>query len=70
MARAKGVSWMLGIGRFGSILGSAVGGAMLGLGWGFGAIFAALAVPAVCAAIAIMSTQMGRLETASVAPAH
>ena len=30
MARATGVSWMLGMGRFGSIFGSAVGGALLG----------------------------------------
>ena len=61
MARATGVSWMLGIGRFGSILGSAVGGALLGLGWGFSAI---LAIPAVCSAVAIASTQ---LESAGAA---
>jgi AAHS family 4-hydroxybenzoate transporter-like MFS transporter len=59
MARATGVSWMLGVGRFGSILGSAVGGALLGLGWGFSAILSMLAVPAVCAAVAILSTQLG-----------
>ncbi len=56
MARATGVSWMLGMGRFGSIFGSAVGGALLGMGWGFSAIFAALAVPAFCAAAAIFTT--------------
>ncbi len=70
MARATGVSWMLGIGRFGSILGSAVGGALLGLGWGFGAIFAALALPALCAAVAIVSTQMVRVQTASAVSVH
>ncbi len=59
MARATGVSWMLGMGRFGSILGSAVGGALLGLGWGFNAILATLAIPAVCAAVAIALTQRG-----------
>ena len=59
MARATGVSWMLGMGRFGSIFGSAVGGALLGMGWGFGAIFGALAVPAFCAAVAIVLTQTG-----------
>jgi len=58
-ARATGVSWMLGMGRFGSILGSAVGGALLGLGWGFSGILALLAVPASCAAIAILLTQRG-----------
>ena len=64
VARATGVSWMLGMGRFGSIFGSAVGGALLGAGWGFNAIFAALAVPAVCAATAIAATQFGRASTA------
>ena len=56
---ATGVSWMLGMGRFGSILGSAVGGALLGLGWGFSAILGMLAVPAICAAVAIVVTQRG-----------
>lgn len=69
MARATGVSWMLGIGRFGSILGSAVGGALLGLGWGFGAILAILAVPAACAAVAILLTQFGSAGTATKAAA-
>ena len=58
-ARATGVSWMLGMGRFGSILGSAIGGALLGLGWGFGPILGSLAIPAACAAIAILATQSG-----------
>ena len=46
----------LRLGRFGSIFGSAIGGALLGLGWGFGAILGLLAVPAVCAAVAILLT--------------
>jgi AAHS family 4-hydroxybenzoate transporter-like MFS transporter len=50
IARATGVHWMLGMGRFGSIVGSLVGGALLGLGWGFGAILGILAIPALCAA--------------------
>jgi AAHS family 4-hydroxybenzoate transporter-like MFS transporter len=71
IARATGVSWMLGIGRFGSIFGSAIGGAMLGLGWGFSAILAILAAPAVCAAVAIAATQVGRARrAASGAAAH
>ncbi|WP_250455599.1 aromatic acid/H+ symport family MFS transporter [Caballeronia sp. ATUFL_M2_KS44] len=65
VARATGVSWMLGMGRFGSIFGSAFGGALLGLGWQFGAILAMLAVPATLAAIAILVAQRGRAgETA------
>ena len=53
MARATGVSWMLGVGRLGSILGSSIGGVLLSLGWGFESIFLALAIPAVIAAAAI-----------------
>lgn len=64
VARATGVSWMLGIGRFGSIFGSAIGGALLGLGWGFSAILAILAIPAACAAVAIASTQLGNAGAA------
>lgn len=66
VARATGVSWMLGMGRFGSILGSAVGGALLGLGMGFGAILSMLAIPAVFAAIAILLTRRGS-EAAALA---
>jgi AAHS family 4-hydroxybenzoate transporter-like MFS transporter len=57
VARATGVSWMLGMGRFGSIFGSAIGGALLGFGWQFGAILAMLAIPATLAAIAILVSQ-------------
>ena len=72
VARATGVSWMLGMGRFGSILGSAIGGALLGLGFGFGAILGMLAIPAACAAIAILLTQRGTAAAASeqLAAAH
>jgi AAHS family 4-hydroxybenzoate transporter-like MFS transporter len=71
VARATGVSWMLGIGRFGSIFGSTIGGALLGLGAGFSVIFAMLAIPAVCAAIAIVSTQLGRRgDTMEAITAH
>lgn len=56
-ARATGVSWMLGMGRFGSILGSMVGGVLLGLGWQFTAILMLLAVPALLAAFAVLSAR-------------
>ena len=52
--RATGVSWMLGIGRFGAICGALVGGIMLKLGWSFTTIFTLLAIPAVLAAIALL----------------
>lgn len=53
-ARATGVSWMLGMGRFGSITGSMVGGVLLSMGWGFNAIISLLAVPAVLAGLAVL----------------
>lgn len=52
--RGTGVSWMLGIGRFGSISGSFAGGLMLSMGWGFSAVIAILAVPATIAALSIV----------------
>jgi MFS transporter, AAHS family, 4-hydroxybenzoate transporter len=67
VARATGVSWMLGMGRFGSIVGSAIGGALLGLGWGFGAILGMLAIPAVGAAVAIVLAQRGSAGEATKA---
>ncbi|NML15768.1 MFS transporter [Azohydromonas caseinilytica] len=54
MARATGVSWMLGMGRFGSIFGSAIGGLLLGLGWSFETILSLLAIPAALAAGAVL----------------
>jgi len=62
MARATGVSWMLGMGRFGSIFGSGVGGLLVGLGWGFGAIVSALAIPAALAAIGILYARSASRE--------
>jgi AAHS family 4-hydroxybenzoate transporter-like MFS transporter len=52
--RATGVSWMLGIGRFGSIFGSFAGGVLLTMGWGFSAVVAILAIPATIAALSIV----------------
>lgn len=52
--RATGVSWMLGIGRFGAILGAWAGATLLGLGWSFEQVLTALIVPAALAAIAIL----------------
>ncbi|MBV8618624.1 MAG: MFS transporter [Curvibacter sp.] len=60
--RATGVSWMLGMGRFGSILGSLVGGILLGLGWSFATILSLLAVPAALAAVTVL---MSRRRTAA-----
>lgn len=51
--RSTGVSWMLGIGRFGGILGASIGGVLMTAGWDFRTIFFALAAPALFAALAI-----------------
>ncbi|NML47023.1 aromatic acid/H+ symport family MFS transporter [Ramlibacter sp. G-1-2-2] len=68
IARATGVSWMLGMGRFGSIFGSAIGGALIGMGLGFGQVLAMLAIPAALAAFAILLSQ--RAAAASGEPLH
>ncbi len=50
------VGWALGIGRIGSIVGPAIGGLLLSMGWGPQRIFLAGMAPALCAAIAIWGT--------------
>jgi len=62
LGRATGVSWMLGVGRFGAILGAFMGGVLLSMGWGFQLIIGVLAVPAVVAAFAVM-LKMRRYQT-------
>jgi AAHS family 4-hydroxybenzoate transporter-like MFS transporter len=52
--RATGVSWMLAVGRLGSIFGSFIGGVLLSMGWGFSAVIGILAVPATIAALSIV----------------
>lgn len=62
VGRATGVSWMLGVGRFGAILGAFMGGVLLSLGWSFQLIMGALAVPAAIAAVALL-LKMRRYQT-------
>lgn len=52
--RATGVAWMLGVGRFGGILGASTGGFLLQAGVGFSTIFGMLAVPSLIAAVALI----------------
>ncbi|WP_080745366.1 MFS transporter [Cupriavidus necator] len=54
--RATGVSWMLGMGRFGGISGALLGAQLVGLGWSFTTIFGLLAVPALVASLALLAT--------------
>jgi AAHS family 4-hydroxybenzoate transporter-like MFS transporter len=51
--RATGVSWANGIGRAGSIVGSLLGGVLLGLGWPATTVYALVAVPAVISAVSL-----------------
>ena len=53
--RASGVAWMLGMGRFGGILGAFIGGTLLQLGLSLPAILGILAAPAAIAAASIMA---------------
>ena len=54
--RSTGVGWALGIGRIGSIVGPTIGGLMLAAQWTPQQIFMAGAVPALCAAAAVLAS--------------
>jgi len=54
--RSTGVGWALGIGRIGSIVGPILGGIMLSMEWTPQQIFMAGAVPAICAACAVVAS--------------
>jgi MFS transporter, AAHS family, 4-hydroxybenzoate transporter len=54
-SRASGVSWMLGIGRFGGILGAMGGGMLIAAGHSMDSILALMAVPALIAAAALFA---------------
>jgi AAHS family 4-hydroxybenzoate transporter-like MFS transporter len=52
-ARASGVAWVLGIGRFGGVLGAFIGGPLMAAGVSVGHILALLAIPSFIAASAL-----------------
>jgi AAHS family 4-hydroxybenzoate transporter-like MFS transporter len=54
VGRASGVSWMLGVGRFGGILGALAGGVLLQAGYGMSTIILDLAIVALLAAAALL----------------
>ncbi|MGA5481624.1 MFS transporter [Pseudomonas siliginis] len=68
--RATGVSWMLGIGRFGAIFGSLIGGAVLSIGLGLPLLFALLSVPAFIAALAILANGHARRRVSRALLTH
>jgi AAHS family 4-hydroxybenzoate transporter-like MFS transporter len=53
--RATGVSWALGVGRSGSILGSFLGGTMLAQGWGLPTVYGLVAIPAAVSGMAMFA---------------
>lgn len=60
--RATGVSWMLGIGRFGGIAGSFLVAQLAAMQIGFGGIFAVVAVPGLIAVAALLVKQWAHPE--------
>lgn len=52
--RATGVAWMMGVGRFGGILGAMIGGTLLGMNLSFAQLFTIVAAWAIVAAIAVL----------------
>jgi AAHS family 4-hydroxybenzoate transporter-like MFS transporter len=58
--RSTGVGWALGVGRIGSIIGPIIGGLMLSMQWTPQQIFMAGAIPALCAASAVLASSQLR----------
>jgi AAHS family 4-hydroxybenzoate transporter-like MFS transporter len=54
-ARASGVAWMLGIGRFGGVVGAFAGGPLLAAGLNIAHIMGLLAIPSCIAAAALLA---------------
>lgn len=63
--RSTGVGWALGVGRVGSIVGPAIGGILLSMGWTPQRIFLAGMAPAFCASIAILGSSRLRGQTSA-----
>lgn len=70
-ARATGISWMNGIGRFGAILSAFAGAWMISSGMSFNAMFSLLMIPALIAGLTVLfqgafSTEKNEKESVSV----
>jgi len=68
--RATGVAWMMGIGRFGGILGSFLVAELTRRQLGFDQIFAIMAIPGVLAALAILVKQAASPDARHAMPAR
>jgi len=58
--RATGTGWAIGIGRFGAILGPALGGVLIAFGWATPHYFLLLALPFAAAGLAVSLINTGR----------
>lgn len=67
-SRATGVAWMLGLGRFGGILGAMSGGVLMQMQLSFSTIFTLLAIPALIAALALFAKHLSGGYPALPAP--
>ncbi|MGV2291816.1 MFS transporter [Trinickia sp. YCB016] len=67
-SRVSGVSWALGIGRVGSIVGSMVGGVLLAMHLGLPIMFVLVAIPAIVAALSMFA--MARHQAHSLVAMH
>ncbi|MBV8592522.1 MAG: aromatic acid/H+ symport family MFS transporter, partial [Acetobacteraceae bacterium] len=64
--RATGVSWMLGLGRFGGIAGSFLVGELTGAHLSLGTIFLIVAIPGLISAAALLVKQLAHPEAKRV----
>ncbi|HCU0896479.1 TPA: MFS transporter, partial [Serratia marcescens] len=67
-SRATGVAWMLGLGRFGGILGAMSGGVLMQMQLSFSTIFTLLAIPSLIAALALLAKHLSGGYPALPAP--
>ncbi len=67
-SRVTGISWALGIGRLGSVVGALVGGALLAGNISFPALFSIVAAPAAIAAVSIFICGRHRTEAYAATP--
>ncbi|MTD37393.1 MFS transporter [Erwinia sp. CPCC 100877] len=68
LGRATGVSWMLGLGHFGGILGAFSGAFLMQAELSFRAIFMMLAIPALFSALALLVKYQASRRTTRLAP--
>jgi len=66
--RATGVAWANGVGRGGSIVGSLLGGVLLGVGWPATTVYAMVAIPAAISALALGTLGVMRRRGVIVRP--